>query len=310
MVTVAQPKALVLAGPGRSGSTLLSSILGQIDGWVNLGELMYLWRERTPGSTRRCGCGQLLTECEFWAAVESIAPEAVNLDEEASDLVMSSRASRRWPQLAAAARRESGPFARWSTAVGQIYAAAAEITGARVVVDSSKIPNAVLASTHQQEVETSLLQLVRDPLAVVASWRVAKQVEGRPDEGLFAMRPSRATYHWLSQSIVPDVLLSRSVGPGRYRRIRYEDFVGDPARTTLEIATWMGEVSPRLPFVSATEVDLGVHVSHSFAGNPDRTLGMHRDIAPVTPKLDRLTGTEQRVIRTIVAPAARRYGYR
>ena len=100
------------------------------------------------------------------------------------------------------------------------------------------------------------------------------------------------------------------MGPGRYRRIRYEDFVGDPARTTLEIATWMGEVSPRLPFVSATEVDLGVHVSHSFAGNPDRTLGMHRDIAPVTPKLDRLTGTEQRVIRTIVAPAARRYGYR
>ena len=58
-MTAQQPgevKVLFLAGKGRSGGTLLASLLGQLPGFFNIGELNRLW-DWGLVSNYRCGCG-------------------------------------------------------------------------------------------------------------------------------------------------------------------------------------------------------------------------------------------------------------
>ena len=57
-----------IAGSGRSGSTILDNILGQIGGWASAGELRFLWERGVLGD-RLCGCGERFSVCPFWTQV-------------------------------------------------------------------------------------------------------------------------------------------------------------------------------------------------------------------------------------------------
>ena len=129
-------KILYMAGPARSGSTLLTDILGQLEGWANVGELMFFWRNRAEGSQWSCGCGAVLAECPFWNEVAAAAPVAANLDAEAVALVYDSRATSRWPGLVVRERRHDAAFAAWREALADLYRGVAAVTGCQVVVDS------------------------------------------------------------------------------------------------------------------------------------------------------------------------------
>jgi hypothetical protein len=59
---------LYLAGSGRSGTTLISHILDQLDGVFAGGELRYVW-ERGLERDDFCGCGCRFSACPFWSAV-------------------------------------------------------------------------------------------------------------------------------------------------------------------------------------------------------------------------------------------------
>lgn len=48
----AEVKVLYIAGWGRSGSTILDNVLGQVEGFFSGGELSYLW-ERGLSENRR-----------------------------------------------------------------------------------------------------------------------------------------------------------------------------------------------------------------------------------------------------------------
>src|SRR5690242_10887667 len=61
-------KVLFIAGSGRSGSTLLDMLLGQINGFYSTGELRFIW-ERGFGQNQLCGCGKPFRECDFWTEV-------------------------------------------------------------------------------------------------------------------------------------------------------------------------------------------------------------------------------------------------
>src|SRR5579862_2172783 len=79
-MTAQQPgdvKVLFLAGKGRSGGTLLASLLGQIPGFFNIGELNRLW-DWGLVSNFRCGCGLPMQECPTWHAILEQADELLD----------------------------------------------------------------------------------------------------------------------------------------------------------------------------------------------------------------------------------------
>ncbi|MGB3634443.1 MAG: hypothetical protein WA982_10425, partial [Rubrobacteraceae bacterium] len=61
-------KVLYIVGLGRSGSTILSNSLGQIDGFFSAGEICYIWRQNFI-ENRLCGCGQPFDKCPVWTQV-------------------------------------------------------------------------------------------------------------------------------------------------------------------------------------------------------------------------------------------------
>src|ERR671939_1190741 len=57
-----------LGGLGRSGTTLLERMLGQLPGVCPLGEVVHLW-QRDLVDDERCGCGTRFSACSFWRQV-------------------------------------------------------------------------------------------------------------------------------------------------------------------------------------------------------------------------------------------------
>ncbi len=138
LMTEIQPPAIVLiGGTGRSGSTLLDRLLGELPGFVAVGELRYTWREALADN-RYCGCGARFLDCPFWSEVgrrafggwDQIDPcEAVALER-------SIARHRHIPWLAmgeAAPDRYARLLGRYLDMLGPLYAAIREVSGGRPV---------------------------------------------------------------------------------------------------------------------------------------------------------------------------------
>src|SRR5438105_268964 len=67
-VPIVVPRSADIGGFGRSGSTLVERILGQLPGFCSAGEIVFLW-QRGLIDGQLCGCGAPVPECDFWARV-------------------------------------------------------------------------------------------------------------------------------------------------------------------------------------------------------------------------------------------------
>ena len=61
-------EVLYIGGSGRSGSTILDSILGQFEGFMSVGEVRFIWK-RGLIDDRLCSCGEAFSDCPFWTEV-------------------------------------------------------------------------------------------------------------------------------------------------------------------------------------------------------------------------------------------------
>src|SRR6266545_3862920 len=72
VIAQATTQVLYLGGLGRSGTTLLERLLGELPGAISLGEVVHLW-ERGVVDGERCGCGKSFRDCAFWNEVGQAA---------------------------------------------------------------------------------------------------------------------------------------------------------------------------------------------------------------------------------------------
>ena len=61
-------RVLYLGGLGRSGTTLVERLLGELPSVCALGEVVHLW-QRDVLNDERCGCGAKFSACTFWKRV-------------------------------------------------------------------------------------------------------------------------------------------------------------------------------------------------------------------------------------------------
>jgi hypothetical protein len=296
-----------IAGPGRSGSTLLDLVLGQAEGVVSVGELRNLW-SRGLKDGWPCGCGKPVLECPFWSAVLIRAFGSIDAASSAAMTELQNRTvrTRHLPRLwwDLAAHRSDPAVQSYAEMLSRLYRAVAEISGAQVVVDSSKHPaDAVVASTIK-EVELRVLHLVRDPRAVTYSWTRPKD-SPRESITLAPQSPILCSVRWTVWNTIIGSLLARRLG-SRYRVVRYEDLMDDPSRTLADVLGFMGLPVDALALRGTT---IELRTTHSVCGNPARfTTGSVELVAD----LRWMDGLEPslRVIATVGAlPVMHRYGY-
>ena len=301
-------RVVSIIGYTRSGSTLLDSMLGELDGVFSAGELHYLW-ERGILEHRSCGCGQAVTECPVWTGVLDRA-FAGNAPDPRWVVGWQDRSvrTRHTPALLAGGR---GPIDRralaaYTGAMSEVYRSIADVTGDDVIVDSSKRPSDAALTMLIPGIEPYVVHLVRDPRAVVFSWRRSKRELDRADAGDMPLRsPTTAAAGWVGMNLAAEAVRRRAGDRGML--LRYEDLAARPIDTLTSIATFVGAKTDVLPFVGDDQVRLGEN--HTVSGNPGR---FRRGLVPVRPDVEWRTAMQPRDRTTttaITAPLRWRYGY-
>lgn len=263
-------RVLFLGGLGRSGTTLLERILGELPGVVALGEVVHLWR-RDLRDGERCGCGDPFHRCRFWSAVGQRAFGGWSWVDVDRVLHLQRRVerTRQIPRLAAPIPPDP-EVTEYAGYYRRVYEAAAQVAGATLVVDSSKHSALAWCLRHgAPDLDLRVVQVVRDARAVAYSWtrRVARPE--RPGEEMTRYRPGRSALLWTAQNATLGLLAWRGVP---LLRLRYEQFVADPAGAVRTVAGFAG--------LDTSTVDIGgsgpggqrlrLGRYHSAAGNPIR----------------------------------------
>lgn len=288
----ASAKVLHVAGLHGTGSTILANVLGEVDGFFAAGELAYLWQ--AVGTGPGCACSQPLLDCEVWSpvlrsmftspeeAVERLRPDPAWL--KASHL----------PLLALQERRRDPGLARYRRTIGDLIRQLRAVTGARVVVETSKHPPYGRLLAGVPGIDAHAVHLVRDPRATAYSWLRAER---------WAARPAVAgaiwtTWHWA---------IPRLWSAHRYLPLRYEDFVDAPQAAVLRILAFVGEPAGGLPFVAEHAVRLGQN--HMPTGNPNRFRTGVVELEPRDEWRARLSRRQATMATATASPLLHRWRY-
>lgn len=231
-------KILYIAGYGRSGSSVLSRMLGYADGFVSVGEF---WRVR--GEVRdggMCSCGSRIADCRFWSGV---IPK-IEVDKESSEL--------------------------------DIMRKLLDMPSTNAVIDSTKTAysNCITPAIYYVNgFDVRIIHLTRSFSKVLES---AKKGRNRDLENGVVRRRAFETIRTLAGWLFANCAAA-TYGiflPRRYLRVRYEELVGDPLSVFIKIGDFL-EVDLRSVggyFESGGSFPNG----HELAGN--RTLRSKRAI--------------------------------
>jgi hypothetical protein len=301
-------KVLYVTGFGRSGTTILDNILGQLDGVFAAGELHYIW-DRSLEQNRLCACGEAFSDCPVWQRVMAslgadYQPDTARLVQLREGLNPRRSIS---SKLGVTRLADSPEVAEYAAAMERLYRAVAAATDSRIVVDSSKSPALGHLLDAMPGIDPYVVHLVRDPRAVAFSWLKKKIYDSSGDEPMYMSQhpPARSAKLWLVWNLTAEMIWARR--PGRYLRLRYEDFTDRPRETLEKVVRLIHDEVPPLPFVGDFEVNLTRN--HSMAGNPSRfetgTVTIRRD----DTWREQLPRSTRRLVTLLTWPLARRYGY-
>jgi hypothetical protein len=307
---VTEQKVLYIGGFGRSGSTLVERILGQLPGFCSAGEIVFLW-QRGLIEGQLCGCGVPVPECEFWSRVGKTAFGGWDQVDAHDMLALQRRVDRnRYIPSMVAPRLRPGAQAdldRYTDVLSKLYRAIGEVAGARVVIDASKHASTAFLLRRVPGVDLRVVHLVRDSRGVAYSWtKEVKKPEVAGDDAFMPQySPSSSGRQWVAYNLLFDALgvIDKTV------ILRYETLMAEP-RGALEriLAAASEPVTPEsFSFLGDGWVDLGC--DHTVAGNPMRFHQGRLDLRLDQAWTTKLPERDRKVVTAITWPLQVRYGY-
>ena len=309
-----QVTVLYIGGHGRSGSTLLAQTLGQIPGFVNVGELWQVWY-RGLKDNERCGCGHTFYACEFW---EAVGDEAFggwdNVDADKMVAFRPYLKSLRYTLHYALAaktgirsRKISALLEECGPVLERLYRAIQTVSGAGVIVDSSKRSSYAVLLSLLTFADLRIVHLVRDSRAVAYSWQRTKESPAVVGGRLMPrMSPAKASRRWSLQNYSYGLLS----GFARLSRLRYEDFVNDP---TFYLAETLLRDGFDVEAISLHDVvcgrEISLSVDHTVSGNPSRFRTGKIELQLDEEWKVKMRGADKNVVTALTAPLLLKYGY-
>ena len=292
-----------VVGMPRSGSTIVSRLLGEVDGFVCVGEVRHIWWGLHRDRGKLCGCGDTLLTCPFWADVfarvgfdgssEGIAERAAIQDGAV-------RRTHPWlglPRTLAGSGHRSPAAHPFASMQLDLYRAIAAVADARVVVDSSKKSDYTAFISGLDGVDTHVVHTLRDPRGILMSHyarahRDAPSVS-HPKEAI------RLSGSWLVETAAAAAVV-RQRRP-HATRVDYGEFASDPLGTLGPIVEALGGDPTTLPIEADGKACLSA--AHTAGGSPTRFQN-----GPVAIKPDQrwhdLNRRDQLIARVVTSPLA------
>ncbi len=305
-----RPRVLMVAGSGRSGSTLLERALATAPGVVAIGESVHLW-ERSLRDNELCGCGAPFDKCPFWVRVGEAAYGGWGqLDpDEVVALRHTVVRTRNLPALIGPGLRPGWRLSRDHLArlVGALLRAVQRVSGAELIVDSSKMP-AYAGLLHRAGVDLRCVEIVRDPRGVAFS--LAKNVP-RPE-----VVGSAATMHrtdaaesalWWATFVAAYRVLATRVP---VTTVRYEDFVARPQETVRAVLAFAGTDVSDDGLGDVGDDRVVVRPGHQVAGNPVRFLSGELRLSADEAWRTDMPARDRRVVEALTVGTRHLHGYR
>ncbi len=302
-------RLLYIAGSGRCGSTLLDLLLNNHPLVQSLGEVHRLCLyARTRAET--CTCGADVLDCPFWSSIEAEIHRIVDAPSrgrplETFDLMIGPHEGRavqdaleRLMLVAsgpAVFRRWAQVFSvkNWSAARASFawYEAACRVSGAEVVVDSSKDPRRLKFLYQHSPDAVRVVHLVRDGRAVVASTMRHLGID-----------VAQASERWVRLNRRLALALWRIPQEARMR-LRYEDLCQNPDEALSGVCRFVNlSYDPEMR-------NLRKESAHNIGGNPMRFRKEEIEIAADERWRAQLSEDDLAVFERIAGPWNRRFGY-
>jgi len=300
-------KVVFITGSGRSGSTLLDRVLGQVDGIFSAGELRGI-AERSVIGNRLCGCGKPFRECEVWQKVFKDAFGGFDGFDADRFIYLKESVTRTGSMMRMASRLKSDTVeeaVEYTAIMEKLYRSIAKVTGDHVIIDSSKYPSHAHLISQNSTLQVYQLHLVRDARAVAHSWQRKKlKNDTVKPEYMPIEHPVQSAIGWLTWNYAANVLPVRT--DSKYLRIRYKDFVRRPQEMAALVMEFLEE-KQLPPFVDDKTVRM--KPNHTVSGNPARFHNGNVKIREDKEWRENIRPATKFWATLIGAPLLARYGY-
>jgi len=268
-----------------------------------------LWR-RGLIEGQLCGCGEPVPDCPFWREVLADAFGRFTLDDarRVSELARNLDRVRyfpaaRWPGMHDPDRRRQ----MYTKVLGDLYRSIGRVSGASVVLDSSKSVTHGLLLSGTPGIRLRTVHLVRDSRAVAWSWmrrRIRPEIHWR-EARMPTYGALRTSLDWMLVNTLIGVARPRLL-PGM-PRVRYEDLATSPRRTVLGMLEAVGLPLPEHSQVPNRYFEAGI--DHTVSGNPVRFASGTIEVRPDLQWKSAMAPGKRRLVTCLTAPLLHRYGY-
>jgi hypothetical protein len=311
------PRIIYLGGLGRSGSTLIERLLGELPGVCALGEVVHMWR-RGIALGERCGCGEPFPGCRFWRQVGEVGFGGWDRVDTCRVTQLRSAVDRnRFIPLLARPGLRPG-FGRgldeYLSYYRRLYAAVGEVSGCDAVVDSSKHASLAFCLRSCPDLDVRVVHVVRDSRAVAHSWTTRVARPDSEDSHMRTYAPVASAAQWNAQNLALH-LLAHAGAPTL--RVRYEDLVEAPEAALRGIAAF-AEIAADEPGGAGAMPFLGrdrdgpwaqLGTAHTASGNPMRFLTGKIPIRQDERWRTAMPAAQRRAVTALTLPLLARYGY-
>lgn len=306
----ARTKVIYVLGPGRSGTGVLGRLLSTIDGAVFAGELRRLWsRGLRPGRT--CACGRPHAKCAVWSKLlvpgatfaEPSLNEIGRIQKKVAPEHLGWRSALRLRRLSAPPPPATAA-GRYLAAYTDLHTAFARVSGATVVIDSSKSAADAALLAVRPNVTTYVVQILRDPRGVAFSLQNHSANSAGLGQHALALR---AAMRWVAKHLTNEAI-RRRYGSERSILLRYEQLVEDPRGTVDAVAKLVGLPSPVVDL--APGVPIRVPEVHGPDGSKRRRFVTTEVVLQLDTRWQKELHPLDRFLVTLLTyPLLRRYGY-
>ncbi len=305
---------LYIGGDGRSGSTILSAILGNHEGYLPVGELPDVWQALQTNEL--CGCGAPFSDCDFWSAVGVAAFggwHGVDAEDAISDDALYTR-HRRIPQLLwwSRHRHSDAGFEAYCERIARLYRAIKEVSGCAVIVDSTKTPPFAMLLRNVPGIDLRVVHLVRDSRGVAFSWNKKEilnpQYAQHPtlkDRPMATISPWKSALTWDLKNVLFHFFTSRE----QRLFVRYEALASDPTGELNRIFTFAESHSAAAVTVAEPPSTLQLMAFHTLGGNPVRFTRGNIQLRADTRWRTEMRWPQKLLVDVLTFPLLLAYGY-
>ncbi len=302
-------KLVYIAGDGRSGSTLLDRLLGEVDGLFSCGEIWNCWN-RAFVENQKCACDAEFSECEYWQRVVNSVENSVGVFDVDALIKIQKRIMRiRYvPYMIFPAVRPkwySALLQKYISIILPFYTSISLCSDAKYIVDSSKMPIYGLLLYATGKFDLHIIHLVRNSLAVAYSWKRRKV---RPEiAGAIVYMPVQSCFEsalgWVKHNLLSGLLTKLNE---KSMLMRYEDLTSSPQQAMNKIFS-MTDLNVSSPVNGANMIELGSN--HIISGNPMRFKRGRITIQNDTEWKTDMKNIDKIVVTIIAAPLMLLYRY-